>query len=63
MQGYVKDSADQLRILVNKFGSLASLAAINALAAVTGVADRIPYITAADTMMCASDGYCCVGAL
>lgn len=37
-------------ILVNKFGSLASSAAINALAAVTGVADRIAYFTAADTM-------------
>ncbi|WP_110947367.1 phage tail protein [Pseudomonas bohemica] len=50
MQGYVKDSADQLRALVNQFGSLASAAPINALAALTGGADKLPYFTAADAM-------------
>jgi len=50
MQGYVKDSADALRALVNKFGSLAAAASINALAVLTGTADSIPYFTAADTM-------------
>ncbi|MGI4841020.1 MAG: hypothetical protein ACRYF9_25810 [Janthinobacterium lividum] len=48
MQGYVKDSADQLRTLVNKFGTLAAAASINALAAVTGGANKIAYFTAAD---------------
>ncbi|MFK3794707.1 hypothetical protein [Pseudomonas sp. NPDC088444] len=50
MQGYVKDSADQLRILVNKFGTLAAAASINALAGVSGSAGSIPYFTAADAM-------------
>jgi len=50
MQGYVKDSADQLRTLVNKFGTLAAAASINALAALTGAANKIAYFTAADQM-------------
>ena len=50
MQGYVKDSADQLRTLVNKFGTLAAAASINALVAVTGGANKIAYFTAADQM-------------
>jgi hypothetical protein len=50
MQGYVKDSADQLRILVNKFGTLAAAPAINALAAITGSADKLAYFTAPDSM-------------
>ncbi|MBD1602580.1 hypothetical protein HAQ05_28355, partial [Pseudomonas sp. CA3A] len=33
MQGYVKDSADQLRSLVSQFGSLAADPSINALEA------------------------------
>lgn len=54
MQGYVKDSADALRTLVNKFGSLAASASINALAALTGAAGKFPYFTAADKMAVAS---------
>lgn len=50
MQGYVKDSADQLRTLVNKFGTLAAAASINALAATTGGANKLAYFTAADQM-------------
>jgi len=50
MQGYVKDSADQLRTLVNKFGTLAAAASINALAALTGAANKIAYFTAADQL-------------
>lgn len=50
MQGYVKDSADQLRALVNKFGSLASASSINALAALTGGANKLAYFTAPDAM-------------
>jgi len=50
MQGYVKDSADQLRTLVNKFGTLAAAASINALAAQTGAANKLAYFTAADQM-------------
>lgn len=50
MQGYVKDSADQLRALVNKFGTLAASASVNALAAITGGANKIAYFTAADQM-------------
>jgi hypothetical protein len=50
MQGYVKDSADQLRALVNKFGTLAASASINSLAALTGAANKIAYFTAADQM-------------
>jgi hypothetical protein len=54
MQGYVKDSADQLRTLVNKFGTLAAAASINALAAVTGAAGKFPYFTAGDQMALAT---------
>jgi hypothetical protein len=54
MQGYVKDSADQLRALVNKFGTLAAAASINALATVTGAADKLPYFTAADAIALAT---------
>jgi len=50
MQGYVKDSADALRTLVNKFGSLANAPSITALAALVGAADKIAYFTAADAM-------------
>lgn len=54
MQGYVKDSADQLRTLVNKFGTLAAAASINALAGLTGTAGKFPYFTAGDQMALAS---------
>lgn len=54
MQGYVKDSADQLRTLVNKFGTLAAAASINALAALTGTAGKFPYFTAGDQMALAT---------
>jgi hypothetical protein len=54
MQGYVKDSADALRALVNKFGSLAAAPSINALAALTGAAGKFPYYAAADRMALAS---------
>lgn len=54
MQGYVKDSADQLRTLVNKFGTLAAAASINALAGVTGTAGKFPYFTAGDQMALAA---------
>jgi hypothetical protein len=54
MQGYVKDSADQLRTLVNKFGTLAAAASINALAGVTGTAGKFPYFTAGDQMALAT---------
>ncbi|MDU8542890.1 MULTISPECIES: hypothetical protein [Pseudomonas syringae group] len=50
LQGYVKEAADQLRALVNKFGSLAAAASINALAAVTGGANKLVYFTAPDAM-------------
>lgn len=50
MQGYVKDSADALRALVNKFGTLAASAPLNALAGLTGTAGMVPYFTAADAM-------------
>ncbi|PHX25791.1 hypothetical protein AO278_22560 [Pseudomonas syringae pv. syringae] len=50
LQGYVKEAADQLRTLVNKFGSLAAAASINALAAVTGGANKLAYFTAPDAM-------------
>ncbi|MBD1590265.1 phage tail protein [Pseudomonas typographi] len=50
MQGYVKDSADQLRSLVSQFGSLAADPSINALEALTGAADKLAYFTAADAM-------------
>lgn len=50
MQGYVKDSADQLRTLVNKFGTLAASASINALANVTGSANKLLYFSTADQM-------------
>ncbi|MBD1602472.1 hypothetical protein, partial [Pseudomonas typographi] len=50
MQGYVKDSADQLRSLVSQFGSLAADPSINALEALTGAANKLAYFTAADTM-------------
>lgn len=50
MQGYLKDSADALRGLVNKFGTLASAPSINALSTLAGAAGSIPYFTAADQM-------------
>ncbi|KPC50141.1 Uncharacterized protein AC509_0479 [Pseudomonas amygdali pv. morsprunorum] len=50
LQGYVKEAADQLRTLVNKFGSLAAAASINALAAVTGGDNKLVYFTAPDAM-------------
>lgn len=50
MQGYVKDSADALRTLVNKFGTLAAAASINALAAIAGVAGKFPYFVDAQNM-------------
>lgn len=54
MQGYVKDSADALRTLVNKFGALASSGAVNALASLAGSNGKFPYFTAADQMALAS---------
>ena len=54
IQGYVKDSADALRTLVNKFGALAASASINAFAALTGGTGKIPYFTAADKMAVAN---------
>jgi hypothetical protein len=50
MQGYVKDSADALRTLVNKFGALAASVPINALAALTGATGKFPYFIDAQTM-------------
>lgn len=50
MQGYVKDSADALRALVNKFGALASSPAINALSSLAGSAGMVPYFNAPDSM-------------
>lgn len=50
LQGYVKEAADQLRALVNKFGSLAAAASINALAALTGGTNKLAYFTAPDAM-------------
>lgn len=54
IQGYVKDSADALRALVNKFGTLAASPAINAFSVLTGSAGKIPYFTAADKMAVAN---------
>lgn len=54
VQGYTKDLANQAKSLLLTYSSLASSPSITALAAVNGIADRLPYFTAASTMALAN---------
>lgn len=50
VQGYVKDLADQAKSLIVSFSTIGGSASVNALAGVTGTADRIPYFTSGTVM-------------
>lgn len=50
VQGYTKDLADQVKQLILTFNTVASSASVQALAGVTGTADRIPYYTSGTAM-------------
>jgi hypothetical protein len=50
VQGYVKDLADQAKQLILTFSTVGSSVSVNALAGITGAADKIPYFTSGSTM-------------
>lgn len=51
VQGYVQGLADQAKQLILSFSTVGSSASVNALVAVTGTVDTIPYFTSGSTMV------------